>query len=1123
MKKTLFLMFFLAIAFSFNAMSQLGQVSVIGTINGWAGDHMMTRDLDNPNHYSTFLTIAAADTSDAGIIEVKFRENKGWDVNWGGYTYPNGVGVNNGPNFVVPEAGTYYITFDATITADSTHVVYSFTKTSGDIGLVGTINGWGGTGDDYMLTRSATAMNEYYGDFTINAADTGDNGKIEVKFRENQAWTVNWGSADGFPSGNGVQDGANLVVPPGNYHVTFNSTTGAYNFVTTAGLISMIGEFNAWSGDHWMDRSMTDPDKFSTFISFKKENDTNHDAVVEAKFRENAAWTINWGAADFPTGVGTNNGANILIPIDTTRLTTDFAVSFEFVQVSGTVSTANYSFTPVSGVISLIGAFNNWNGDFPLVRDATNPSIWHGTRSFYQDSEVKFRENHDWTANWGAVDFPTGTGTDNGANIPLVAGTYDITFNATTKAYSFVENTTAVGEIGLVGDFTNWGAAATDFDVDLVRDPMHPSYFTLTYNFAASTGVLFRMDSDPSFTDVWGGTFPSGTGVMDAAEIINVPAGLYDISFDANSGDFSFTQLGNSVTAAKVFAMTIDGTTNENDWDISNAVSKVVEGSSDSPAEVYFGLTYNAEYLYIGVNVTNATPADDVMEFFLDGNKSGGAYDDGDVHFKVATDGTVTVVKDATGVAPVGKVNKGTDSYSIEASVKWSELGVTADEGTKKGFDIIFDDGTAYKLTWNGGLDNYDNLSLLGDVLLGPLSCGCISLYNSNIGDVVLANPADKPTTYVGTYNLESSVLGSGVEFRKDKMNTVTWGANAFPTGTATVAGPMIPATADRWRIKFDCLSGEYSFVKSAVPAGGIVSAKYLENGATMDGDLSEYSLDYNSDLVVAGTGPNNNTVTWGAVWDENNLYIGAKVVDGTVDLAATGNPWDNDAIELYIDGNNTKDGAYSAGSFDTQLIMDVVSNNANGADGTDLMWQKADGVAITNFSSKWLNTSTGYTVEFRLGWDNFAFAPGRDRTIGFSLGNDDNDNGTGRDYQTVWYGTDADWSDNSVLGDLQLADGPYFFVGIAENHILNNANMELYPNPSNGDLHIKTVGDEFTGNVNVVIVDITGKVVFNTSKTIFGSNNIIDVNTSSMSKGIYLVNVRDENGKTAVKKLIIQ
>ena len=95
-------------------MSQLGQIGLIGTINAWNGDHVMTRDLDDPFMYSTFLTINAADTGDNGAIEVKFRENAGWNVNWGG-TYPSGTATLGGANIVVPEAGTYYVTFKAVI------------------------------------------------------------------------------------------------------------------------------------------------------------------------------------------------------------------------------------------------------------------------------------------------------------------------------------------------------------------------------------------------------------------------------------------------------------------------------------------------------------------------------------------------------------------------------------------------------------------------------------------------------------------------------------------------------------------------------------------------------------------------------------------------------------------------------------------------------------------------------------------------------------------------------------------------------------------------------------------------------------------------------------------------
>ncbi|MFA6403438.1 MAG: sugar-binding protein [Salinivirgaceae bacterium] len=1108
MKKSLFLTFFMALFFSFSAWSQLGQIGLVGTINDWkAPDHKMTRDLDNPLKYSTIIIV---DTNATGDIEVKFRENESWGVNWGG-VFPSGTGIAGGDNIVVPERGTYFVTFEAAISND-TVVTYNFTKTYGTIGLVGNITGWGAK-PDLLLTRSTTALDEYYGQFSLL-----DTGTIEVKFRENQGWAVNWGSSDGFPTGTGVQDGANLVVPAGNYAVSFNTTTGAYNFISTVGEVGMIGEFNGWSADHWMTRNASDPDKFSTIISFVKDQDTDNDAIVEAKFRENAGWAVNWGAIDFPSGVATNNGANILVPIDTLKLTNDFVVNFEYIQVSGTVSNAIYSFTPASGVISMIGEFNNWAGDFPMNRDAVNPNIWTATRSWYADSKVKFRENHDWNTNWGAATFPTGTGTPNGADIPLVAGTYDITFNAATSEYSFVDNASVVGEIGLVGEFTEWGIQP---DINMVRDAIHPNYFTLTYNFGSSTQVLFRENSDESFLEVWGGTFPSGTGVKDVNQVIDVPGGLYYITFDANSGDFYFKQLGNSLTAPKVFAMNINGSTTENDWTINQPVSKVVDGTATTPAEVTFGLTYNDEYLYVGINVANATQTDDVVHIFVDGNKSGGAYDNSDVYFTIAADGTVEVIEGATGVTPVGKVaTTSTTSYSVEASIKWSELGVTAVTGTQKGFDIIFADGETYKLAWNGGLGNLTSLSLMGDVLLGQLSCGTISLYNSTIGDVVLRNTVAAPTDYTATYNLD---VAGGVQFRKDLEGTVTWGDDAWKEGTATVGGPQIPATVGRYTIAFNCLSGAYKFTDKPAAAASTAYAKYVETEPVIDGTLSEYTLDYGSSILVAGANPNN-TVTWGISWDKNNLYFGAKVVDAVVDLAAAGSPWQNDAIEIYIDGDNSKDGAYSAGSFDTQLIMDVVSNNAAGIDGVDAMWTKADGVPITNYNSKWLTTATGYNVEIRLGWNNFGFAPGKGRTMGFSMGNDDRDiSTTDRDYQTVWYGTDAVWSNNSLLGDLELADGPYFFVGIFENKVLNNANIQLFPNPTQGNVFVKTLSEEFNGNVTVNVFDITGKVVASTSENIYGANSLIEVNTSNLTKGLYLVNILGNDGQKAVKKLIIQ
>ncbi|MBK8599868.1 MAG: T9SS type A sorting domain-containing protein [Flavobacterium sp.] len=52
--------------------------------------------------------------------------------------------------------------------------------------------------------------------------------------------------------------------------------------------------------------------------------------------------------------------------------------------------------------------------------------------------EVKFRKDNSWTTNWGALDFPSGTGMQDGANIPVAfAGNYSISFDRLSGQYNF--------------------------------------------------------------------------------------------------------------------------------------------------------------------------------------------------------------------------------------------------------------------------------------------------------------------------------------------------------------------------------------------------------------------------------------------------------------------------------------------------------------------------------------------------------------------------------------------------------------------------------------------------------------------------------------------------------------
>ena len=1090
---------------AYNSFGQCKRVGLIGEFTGWAGDLFMDRDPENPEMFTAMLILTDADDTSVpadGIVELKFREDADWVVNWGDAAFPSGTAVANGPNIPVP-VGAYLVTFNCA-TGD-----YNFLATCGTVSMIGEFNGWA---NDYALARGAADPDEWSGFITLTEDDdTNTDGIVELKFRENADWAVNWGDA-AFPTGTATQDGPNIPVPLGTYKVTFNCATGGYAFYPTCGSISLIGEFNGWSDDFALTRDPDNDLMWHAIFQLEESDDTNDppDGIVELKFRENADWAVNWGDAAFPSGTAVQDGSNIPVPLGGVGIFTTYSVSFN-------CGTGEYTFQSTCGSVSMIGAFNNWNGDVPMNRDAADPDEWTLTRSWFADSEVKFRENNDWSVNWGNSAWPSGTGTSNGPNIPLVAGIYDVTFNCATFDYSFTTNNDVCGEIGIIGDFNTWGddGSAIPTDVNLIRDPNYPSQFSLTYNFTSGTKLLFREDADVAFLNVWGGTYPTGTGIQDAAALMDVPGGKYNITFNCKSGDYNFERLGNSVIAPKVFSLNVDGETSEKDWNFSQTVSNIVEGASGADDNtVQYAVAYNDEYLYIGVEVTDAevatggTPAEsDAVHVFIDGNKSGGDYDANDVYFIVDASGAVTVVNGTA--APEGAFGTTGSGYAVEARVAWADLGITPVVGGQIGFDLGVTDRDAGAvqnfMMWNGGTGNLSATATFGDLLLGGLSCGDISIYNDFVGDVTLHTPTDFPTTFVGTYEFDAN---QDVVFRKDFESVVTWGDSDFPSGTATLGGSVIPATTGRYRVSFDCLNGTYSFNDET--GVDIAYAQYTTDDVVMDGTLNEYSLDYGMDAgVVDGTGPNNNTVEWGALWDENNLYIGAKVTDAVVE--GSGNPWENDAIEYYFDGNHDSDGPFDA-DWDTQLIMDFFND--------DVLWAKADGVPITDAEGVFESTATGYNVEIRIAWSNFRFAPGRNRTLGFTIGNNDSDNGLGRDYQTAWSGTANNWNDTGVHGDLQLAGGPYTNV----NEIYQNASIAVFPNPvsANSSIFIATDGQTFNGDAVISVISMFGQEVTR-QKVNFNGTTLVNVSTGNLIPGTYVIHVLSADGKrAAVKKLMV-
>jgi hypothetical protein len=279
------------------------------------------------------------------------------------------------------------------------------------ISIVGTgVNGWPPTnGPEITLSTNDNIT------YTISnlVITTG-----VVKFRQDYDWTTNWGGST-FPSGQGVQNGADIPTVAGTYDVTINRINGTYTFIGTAAFPSIgiwgpaVDSQNGYGG---ADVDMVTTDGITYTLSGFYFSSGN------AYFRQDNATNFVWGSTAFPSGTAVLNGPSITVSGG------EFFVTFNR-------NTGAYSFEyPSVGILG--NALNGWDvADTDLTTsDGFGYTISNLTLT---DGLVKFRKDNAWTVNWGDSAFPTGTGTQGGPDIPVTAGNYTISFERTSGNYVF--------------------------------------------------------------------------------------------------------------------------------------------------------------------------------------------------------------------------------------------------------------------------------------------------------------------------------------------------------------------------------------------------------------------------------------------------------------------------------------------------------------------------------------------------------------------------------------------------------------------------------------------------------------------------------------------------------------
>jgi len=199
--------------------------------------------------------------------------------------------------------------------------------------------------------------------------------------------------------------------------------------------------------------------------------------------------------------------------------------------------------------VGILGAATplGWSGSEPDIEMTTTDGVVYvlNNISLYTGG-LKFRQDNSWPLNWGSTDWPSGVGVQDqgGMDVPVMVGVYDITFNLTSKEYSFVYKFPV---IGIRGNATtvDWGST----DGDILFSTTDGITYTKSDCTLINGGLKFRQDND--WPNNWGGaTWPSGTGIFNQ-DGVDIPAeeGNYNITFDNVTKEYNFEATGTASTS----------------------------------------------------------------------------------------------------------------------------------------------------------------------------------------------------------------------------------------------------------------------------------------------------------------------------------------------------------------------------------------------------------------------------------------------------------------------------------------------------------------------------------------------------------------------------------------------
>jgi len=287
---------------------------------------------------------------------------------------------------------------------------------------------------------------------------------------------------------------ASIMITPYSSYLDLSTEWGVVGSATPGG----------WNGDPIPDLPFYRTDQNNVLVAYVRLKDG------EIKFRKNNDWTENYGD-DGGDGTLDPNGANIPVVAGRYKITLDF-------------NQMTYSIEPYAWGVVGSATPGGWNGPDLVMYYNPYENNFRAAVTL-TDGEIKFRLNNDWTVNYGD-DGGDGTLEANGANIPVAAGHYVITFDPWNLTYSIE----ATDLWGLVGSATPNGWNGPDIKF---LPGVGPEQGLWKLDGVDLTAGEVKIRKNDSWAENYGDNGNDGTLEPDGANI-PVDAGTYNITVDFN-------------------------------------------------------------------------------------------------------------------------------------------------------------------------------------------------------------------------------------------------------------------------------------------------------------------------------------------------------------------------------------------------------------------------------------------------------------------------------------------------------------------------------------------------------------------------------------------------------------